>query len=580
MKLLIVDTKSKAAKIAPLLDTEWHIEAAGTNFGEFPKDTLAVDYSRGFECVLQTTSQQRTTLTRLKKLVASAEAVYIATNTDAEGEALAWEIAQGLAPKIDLTQVRRVCFSALTKDAVGAALSTWRGLDQNTAEAHLARQAADHLASYVASKVASRVIHPQCRVERFEAVCLRFVVDRERLRSMFRTSPMWVLDAHFSTRGVHFAARLTQAHGVHADTWKKSVAMRFATALRGTPFHVVESQRTSTPQRPPPPFVTATLIQAVSEMLSLTPDETLQTAFRLYEQGWITNPLSDVAAIPREVQDAARLLIRKEYGAAYVPVLPPVYRASDDPAQTGIRPTDLHLTGLSHLNGELRALYQLIRRRLIASQASVARFNTSVAFLAPSDKAPQELRHLKFVARERSLVFDGFLRYLNPATRSSGDETAPLPKLWKDHTLLCSSLTLNKAESQPPPRYTYASLLEELMTASVNRPGDYTHALHALVSNQYITDINGELTPTDLGVRLSDMLTGTFRRTFTPSFNIQLEAQFDAIATGKANRLTTLTDFWSELSATIPSVHEGTPKSETSRQRPSAQLTHQHVSGG
>jgi len=119
------------------------------------------------------------------------------------------------------------------------------------------------------SKVTSRVIHPQCQVERFEAVCLRFIVDRERLGSMFRTSPTWMLDAHFSTCGVHFAARLTQAHGVRADTWKKSVAMGFATALRETPFHVVESQRTSTPQRPPPPFVAATLIQPASGKLRL-----------------------------------------------------------------------------------------------------------------------------------------------------------------------------------------------------------------------------------------------------------------------------------------------------------------------
>jgi DNA topoisomerase I len=570
MKLVIVESPAKAKQIAGYLGEDWRVEACRGHVADLPDDVLGIDVDADFRPTYTVLPGKGNLVKRLQKAVREAEAIYVATDPDREGEAIAWHLLR-LAQVGKNQPVYRAAFHAISQAAVREAIDHPRPLDLHLVEAQQTRRIVDRLVGYLASPLAAKALAGRFSAGRVQSVCLRLVVDREREIANFVPKTSWSLALDLKADDVPFTVKLHQVQGKDSTFPTREPLDKLAALLGGSHLWVGRAGKAARQRPPLPPFTTAALQQAAAKGLGLSPERTMTLAQTLYEAGWITYHRTDGVAVAPEAQAAAREYIKREYGADYLPPEPPTYTAKSASAQEAheaIRPTDVHRLP-DDPNGEGTALYALIWKRFVASQMAPAVYTVTGAQIYVGKQVGQPYP-LEFRAQGRTLQFDGFLKvYEEPGDE---DEDTPsdslLPDLHEGQMLTLVMPQIAEHETRAPARYTEAALIATLERRGVGRPSTYATMFKTVKERGYVRLTQKRLVPTDDGLRLCDFLTAHFAEALAVDYTARMEAQLDAVASGERTRLAVLREFWAAFqpqlqaaaAAAVPPAAAPTPR--------------------
>lgn len=607
--LVIVESPAKAKTLSGILGPGYRVVASLGHVRDLPAKDLGVDLDAGFSPHYVTAPGKLKTIQRLRQAAQGAATIYLATDPDREGEAIAWHVLQVLKlPKG--TPVHRVAFHAITPAAVQAAMDQPGPLDKDLVEAQQTRRILDRLVGYKVSPLLWRRVKggragPRKKgsglsAGRVQTVALRLVVDREREIEAFVPEEYWTLEAHLAQQmegAASFTAELWRIGRDKPDLKTQADVQRIVDDLapggdlKATLWWVESSETLRKNRRPDPPFTTSTMQQAAARSLHFPPGLTMKLAQQLYEGvplgeagtvGLITYMRTDSTAVALEAQAAAREAIERFWGASYLPASPPVYHTkvkSAQEAHEAIRPTDPQRTPKAvrpFLDDKQAALYEMIWRRFIASQMADALYDVTTA-LIPTARGDRSNRLLYlFRATGRLLVFDGFLKVYeegrDPGEDLEADGGGPLPPLHPGEPLDLLELIPKQHWTQPPPRYTEASLIKELEKRGIGRPSTFAGMVDLIQDRGYVAKEQRFLKPMPLGFAVCDLLVSFFPDLFDYNFTAQMEDTLDEIAGGRAERLATLEAFWAGLEpallkagAEMPKVQVETPPAPARR---------------
>lgn len=548
MKLVIVESPAKAKKIAGFLGSGWRVEACLGHVCDLPEAELGVEVAADFRPTYEVLPGKVNLVKKLLKAIKEAEAVYVATDPDREGEAIAWHLLKlANLPKDKL--VYRALFHAITQDAVRQAVAQPRALDINLVEAQQTRRIVDRLVGYLASPLAAKTLDGKFSAGRVQSVCLRLVVEREREIEAFTPEITWTLALKLAADGSEFTAKLHHIKGADSSAFKTREPLdRIAALLQTAHIWVGKAGRTVKARSPLPPFTTASMQQAAAKGLGLSPDRTMTLAQTLYEQGLITYMRTDGLSVASEAQNAARGYIAREHGADYLPPEPPAYTvktANAQEAHEGIRPVDVNRLP-QDVDGAGAALYALIWKRFIASQMSPALYTVTGAVIYAGKTHGQPFP-MEFRAQGRSLLFEGFLKvYQEPADEGeeSSDESGTLPLISDNQPLTLVATQVADHQTRAPARYTEAALVQALEQRGIGRPSTYASMVKTVRDKGYVTIRQKRLVPTENGLALCDFLTAHFAEVLADDYTARLEESLDRIAVGDTTRLDVLRAFW------------------------------------
>lgn len=547
MKLVIVESPSKAKKIAGFLGSGWRVEACLGHVRDLPESELGIEVAADFRPTYEVLPSKGRVVKKLLKAIKESDAVYVATDPDREGEAIAWHLLT-LANVPKDKPVYRALFHAITKEAVCEAVAHPRALDMNLVEAQQARRIVDRLVGYLASPLAAKALDGKFSAGRVQSVCLRLVVEREREIKTFAPETFWTLALKLTADGTEFTAKLHQVKGAERAFKTREPLDKLVTLLQTAHLWVDKAGRSVKARHPLPPFTTSSLQQAASKGLRLAPDQTMALAQTLYEQGQITYMRTDGVSIAPEAQVAARNYIAREHGTDYLPPEPPTYTAKTANAQEAheaIRPTDIDRLP-NAVAGDGAALYALIWKRFVASQMSPALYTVTGAVIS-AGKAQDQAFPLEFRAQGRSLQFDGFLKIYEEPTdedEEGNEEKGTLPPLQENQNLTLVTTQVEAHQNRSPARYTEASLVQSLEQRGIGRPSTYATTIKTLKDKDYVTVSQKRLVPTQNGITLCNFLTAHFADVLAYDYTTQLESQLDEIAQGRTTRIDVLRHFW------------------------------------
>ncbi|MFQ5577469.1 MAG: type I DNA topoisomerase [Anaerolineae bacterium] len=579
--LLIVESAKKAKTIKGMLGAGYTVRATGGHILEMPADDMHVDLTT-FEPALRLIRGKGKLLQQLKTAAAAADAIYLATDPDREGEAIAGHVA-GRLGKEATRRARRIAFTAITGRDIRAALQNPRPVDRNLVEAQTARRVIDRLVGYMVSPVLWAGLSGVRRLSagRVQSPALWLVVERERAIQNFVAEEWWSLDAELSKQtdpaAGRFWARLVKIQGKKPSLKTAQAAADVKQTLADAAWRVKSVKKGERIRRPYPPFTTDSLQQAASSKLGLTPKTTMKLAQELYEgldvgdgkpAGLITYLRTDSVAVAPEAQQAARQVVSNYWGADYLPSRPPRYATRDKTAQEAheaIRPTDPHRTPkqlAAYLSPQQHKLYRLIWRRFIASQMKPARYDTVTVDVEPDVEQPPG--PYLFRATGSSLRFAGFLKVdgvdedaetARAAPQKPAQDDLPpnqtLPNLQTGDPLTLHQLLPKQHFTKPPPRYTEAGLIGELKKRGLGRPSTYAAIIDTLKSRRYVAVNRKRMAPTPLGFQVCRLLEQHVQTVIDVDFTARMEADLDAIAAGRASRLKIMRDFYQPFKAVI-----------------------------
>ncbi|HEY8601862.1 MAG TPA: type I DNA topoisomerase [Thermomicrobiales bacterium] len=568
--LLIVESPSKAKTIGKYLGPNFIVRASMGHVRDLPRRTLGIDIPGGFKPDYEITAEKSKTVAALRKSVREADAVLLATDPDREGEAIAWHIA--IATGVPRGQARRVIFHEITRGAVQAAVNAPRPLDMHLVDAQQARRVLDRLVGYTLSPVLWAKVGKGLSAGRVQSVALRLVVERERLIQSFVPVEYWTVDADLAKRPDddpvgHFRARLVAIGKEKAELPNEERAQAVVRALDGAAYKVIAVRGKRTPRRPAAPFITSTLQQEASRKLGWGAKATMSVAQQLYEGvqvgaegnvGLITYMRTDATTIAAEAQAEARAFIAKQWGDQFLPASPPRYAGKVQNAQEAheaIRPTSTMRTPKSlrpHLSPQQDKLYTLIWRRFVASQMASAIVEQTTVDIA-TGRDGKRLPFL-FQAQGSLITFPGFLEVyregLDDNQRDALDDKT-LPPLNETELLDLLALLPEQHFTEPPHRYTEATLVKALEAQGIGRPSTYAAILSTVMDRGYIEKDGKSLHPVELGCVVNDLLVANFPEVVDPGFTSRLEAQLDEIAAGKLRWGPVLADFYGPFEASV-----------------------------
>ncbi len=503
MKVLVVESPAKAKTINKYLGSEYHVVASFGHVRDLPPKDGSVLPDQDFAMQWELEGRGAKQISEIAKAVKGADKLILATDPDREGEAISWHVLEALNQKRVLkgVPVERVTFNAITKDTVQAALKAPRQVDQALVDAYLARRALDYLVGFTLSPVLWRKLPGAKSAGRVQSVALRLVCDREREIEAFRPREYWTVSATLATlRGATFEARLVGADGKkigRLDVGTGDEAQAFRKALEAASYEVASIEAKPVKRHPQPPFQTSTLQQEASRKLGFAPARTMQVAQRLYEGvdiggetvGLITYMRTDGVDMDGSAIAAARRVIGKEFGAGYVPDAPRKYTVKAKNAQEAheaIRPTDMgrlpaHVA--RQLDADQARLYELIWKRTIASQmesAQIERTTVEIAAMAAG-------RKLDLRATGQVILFDGFLKLYQEGQDDEQDEDSKrLPQMSTHENLRAKEIKADQSFTEPPPRYSEASLVKRMEELGIGRPSTYASILQVLRDREYV----------------------------------------------------------------------------------------------
>nr|WP_300048906.1 type I DNA topoisomerase [uncultured Nocardioides sp.] len=584
-KLVIVESPAKARTIGGYLGSDYVVESSIGHIRDLPNNAadtpakikdkpwgrLAVDVDNGFEPYYVVPRDKKSHIAKLKKLVKEADALYLATDEDREGEAIAWHLLDELKPPKGLP-VHRMVFHEITKPAILAAVENPREINDDLVEAQEARRILDRLYGYEVSPVLWKKVMSGLSAGRVQSVATRLVVDKERERMKFRVASYWDLDATFDAGTGHdprmFPAKLYSlddvrvARGADFDNTgelkgkgerahlSRADAEALAAGLSDTTYDVRSVESKPYRRSPYAPFRTTTLQQEASRKLGMSASVTMSVAQRLYENGFITYMRTDSTTLSDAAVGAARDQVRELYGAEYLPDSPRTYASKVKNAQEAheaIRPAgeSFRTPAQTGLSGEQFRLYELIWMRTVASQMKDAVGNSVTIRIGG---AATDGRDVVFSASGRTITFHGFLKAyvedIDDASKRKDDAETRLPNLVQGAAVSAATLTPEGHETKPPARYTEATLIKELEDREIGRPSTYASIIGTILNRGYVYKKGTALVPAWLAFSVIRLLEEHFPRQVSYEFTADMEDVLDEIAGGRADRATELGEFY------------------------------------
>ncbi|MFA5842805.1 MAG: type I DNA topoisomerase [Candidatus Gracilibacteria bacterium] len=541
---VIVESPAKAKTIERFLGKDYEVMASMGHVRDLPKSKLGIDTEGDFEPTYIVPQDKRKTITSLKSHIHSDTTVWIATDQDREGEAIGWHLVQALKLGAGKQKVHRIVFHEITKSAILEAVAAPRELDENLINAQQARRVLDRLVGYELSPLLWKKVRYGLSAGRVQSVAVRLVVDRERERRAFKAEEYWEISAEFSPekdKKVKFTAKLNKKDGKTFDLSNEKDSKQVLKDLEGAKYQVLSVEEKEVRKNPSPPFTTSTLQQEAARKLHMSVKKTMVVAQQLYEgvdvgngpHGLITYMRTDSVNLSQQALGAIKNFITKEFGKEYALAEPRFYKSKKgaQEAHEAIRPVDVTLTPEQvkpHLDRDQYRLYELIWKRTIACQMEAAVFDRMTIDIQ------DQTNHYEFRATGQRVRFSGFIRVYvegrdEPSVEDNNDE-AILPALKQGDGILLYELIPTQHFTEPPPRYTEASLVKKLEAEGIGRPSTYAPTITTILSREYVKKEATALVPTDVGEVVTDVLVKNFPEIVDIGFTAKMEEGLDRIA--------------------------------------------------
>ncbi len=570
--IVVVESPAKAKTINKYLGRDFRVLASFGHVRDLPPKDGSVLPDRDFAMSWQMDERGRKHVGEIAKAVKGASRLYLATDPDREGEAISWHVREALASRKALNgvEVSRVVFHEVTRNAVLDAVANPRAINQELVDAYLARRALDYLVGFTLSPVLWRKLPGARSAGRVQSVALRLVCDREAEIEAFRAREYWAVDADFETAaGAAFRARLTHLDGKKLGTHAiadEAAALAIKARLEEAAYRIAAVEKKQARRNPAPPFTTSTLQQEASRRLGFGAARTMRIAQQLYEGvdlggesvGLITYMRTDSVAMSGEALAGARRLIERDFGEAYLPPKPRRYRSSARNAQEAheaVRPTDMGRRPQDvrdRLAPDLFRLYELVWRRAVASQMAAAVFDRAAVDVAATN------RRAVLRASGSVIRFDGYLKLYRegrddaPDGKANGvEEGQALPPVAEGEPAERKAVEAEQHFTQPPPRYTEASLVKRLEELGIGRPSTYASIIQVLQDRDYVRLESKRFLPEDRGRIVTAFLQNFFERYVEYEFTADLEEKLDAVSNGRINWRALLQEFWDGFQAKV-----------------------------
>src|SRR5216117_2133418 len=574
--LVVVESPTKARTLKKFLDRRYDVVASMGHVKDLPRSRLGVDVANGFAPRYIVIKGKAPILKELKEAAKQASSVYMATDPDREGEAISWHLSDAL--RAVNPAIKRIEFHEITKEAVLHALARPREIDLNLVNAQQARRVLDRLVGYKLSPLLWRKVRGGLSAGRVQSVAVRLVVDREKEIEAFVPQEYWSILAQLRKARQPFTARLVGRDGTRygAPTDEGATVIRtrdeaeaIVASLRGVPFTVGEVRRKDQFRHPSPPFTTSTLQQEANHRLGYSAARTMNVAQQLYEGvdlgaegtvGLITYMRTDSVRVAESAQREAQEYVKKAFGASYLPDAPRVYRSrrSAQDAHEAIRPTSVQRTPdrvKPYLRSDQFKVYKLIWERFLSSQMASAVMDTLSVDIAAGA--------YQFRATGSRVKFPGFLAVYRDLPENGEGQEGWLPDLTAGETLEVVALDPQQHFTQPPPRYTEASLVRALEERGIGRPSTYAPTIETIKRRGYVKPINRWLHPTDLGKLVNDLLVEHFGDVMDYDFTAAMEEELDNVEEGRLEWQKVVGDFWTPFEHDLVAAEQKIMQVET-----------------
>ena len=581
--LVIVESPAKARTVGQILGNKYVVTASQGHVRDLPKSKIGVDVEQDFEPSYVIMKDKQSLLTQIKKAGKEAKQVFLATDPDREGEAISWHLQTAADWGSLATPPKRVVFHEITKEAVEEAFRNPREIDMQLVNAQQARRILDRLVGYQISPLLWRRVQRGTSAGRVQSVSLRMVVDREREIEAFIPVESWTIDSLLRKAGSEaieknqFSASL---HSVKGDRARISIpkeedARRYESELADADYKVAEVRKRDVRQRPSAPFTTSTMQQEAGRKLRFTAQRTMAVAQQLYEGlnvgsegqiGLITYMRTDSTQVASSALEEVREYIQARYGKDHLPAKPKVYTRAAKGAQEAheaVRPTSIKRDPAllkDYLSGEQLNLYTLIWSRMLASQMEDARSEATTLNIDAVCKGTGAVYN--FRASGSVLKFAGFRSvYMEGRDdREETDEKNSLPALAVGDALSCSKLDANQHFTEPPPRFTEATLIKAMEEKGIGRPSTYAPTIGTLLDRNYVERERNRLTPTKLGITVTDVLTEYFTNIMDLDFTAKMEEELDDVSRGERDWVPMLGEFYGPFEEALSNADELMPK--------------------
>jgi len=563
--LVIVESPTKAKTIGKYLGRGYTVKATVGHLRDLPQRKLGVDVENGFTPEYVTIKEKAKTLAEIKKAAKASERVLIATDPDREGEAIAWHVAGQLG---NGHKVRRVLFHEITKDAVAQALAHPQDIDQRKVDAQQARRVLDRLVGYKASPVLWKSIKTGLSAGRVQTVALRLICEREDEIRKFVPQEYWTIEADLEKDGQPFQARLHKLDGKKPEIKDEATAREIVARTLETPFVVTEVELGERKRKAPAPFTTSTMQQEAAKQLGFSAGRTMRAAQRLYEGielgdegavGLITYMRTDSVRVAESAVAQAREYIAKHFDQRYLPATPNEFKnkrgeGKVQDAHEAVRPTDVARRPedlKKYLESDLFKLYQLVWRRFVASQMNPAIYDTTIVDFQLTDR-------FLYRATGSRVQFDGY-HVLYHEGHEAGDvktleDLPPIPKLAKGDRVAVRQVVPSQHFTEPPPRYSEASLVKKLEEEGIGRPSTYAAIISTLRTRWYATAKDRRFSPTPQGEIVWKVMQKSFPDTFEVGFTARMESELDKVEEGDMDWRAVLGEFWGPFSTALEAI--------------------------
>jgi len=566
--ILIVESPSKAKTISKYLGGKYEVMACVGHIKDLPKTDLGVDVDNDFAITEEVLDDKKPFMKELRKLAKQTDQIVVATDPDREGEAIAAHIAS----EVDPEKISRVLFTEITKEGIEEGMNEIHAIDTDLVEARTARRIIDRLVGYKVSRVLwstlkknMKFVQVSLSAGRVQSAALKIIIERERLRQAFHSALYYDLKAELQAKDDAFGATLIRVDGKRIATGKdfdpntgnlkndkvlllsKAQADELVKELNKGDFTVSDIEEKIKNSHPKPPFTTSTLQQEAARKLRSSARKTMRTAQRLYERGFITYMRTDSTTLSEEGLNGARNEIMSRFGKEYLPDSPRSYATKVKNAQEAheaIRPAGVTFSSVdtvrSTIDEDAAKLYDLIRKRTLASQMTSAKVK-QIAVTIENQKS-------EFRANGKVILFPGYMAaYVESTDKRSGvteDQESILPDMEKDQTLVCNTLTADEHMTKPPARFTEASLVKELEARGIGRPSTFASIIDIIVKRTYVQRDRGKLTPTFLGLAVTQLLENHFATLVDSEFTANMEDDLDAISRGEVDAVPFMKAFY------------------------------------
>ena len=571
--LVIVESPAKAKTIEKYLGADFKVVSSHGHISDLPDKELGVDVEKNFMPKYTVSSDKKKLVSELKTLAKKSNTVWLASDEDREGEAIAWHLSNVL--ELQKENTKRIVFNEITKTAIQHAIEHPRQIDQNVVDAQQARRVLDRLVGYELSPILWRKVQGGLSAGRVQSVTLRLVVEREREIENFVPKETFKVQANFTTaEGSAFSTELSKTFSSEQE------ALDFLNLNIEAQFHIDSIEKKPATKAPAAPFTTSTLQQEASRKLGFSVSRTMQNAQRLYEAGLITYMRTDSVNLSKQALGQAASVIESNYGKQYVRTHQYVTKKKGaQEAHEAIRPTDLTRME-ANVEYDQKRLYDLIWKRTLASQMSLAKLERTVAKIV-TDKHSHA-----FVARGEVVVFDGFLKlYLEGVDDPSDEDQSLLPAMKKGEVAHAKQIIATQRFSRPPYRYSEASLVKKLEELGIGRPSTYAPTISTVLNRKYVAkgthegdqrtykqlllkdnklttenksektgSQKGKLVPTDIGFLVNDFLINNFKDIVDYGFTASIEQDFDRVATGNSEWESIMKQFYSNFHPVVEDV--------------------------